>query len=358
MVAKCFSVTAAVCAAVLGLSAAAPSSACSFHIAKVEKTAADWLVSAEHLVLARPNPENPLQYKAITALRGGDGTGPLPFLVASGSRRLLAGNPEDSVLFAAGENGNWVLVAYADAAFRPVMRQILAESEHWGGGYSEDRFRMFEALQDHPNARIRTLALREIDKAPYAMLRGIDLRLAPDDILDDLWTLEGYAYQPVRILLLGISGSDEARDEVYSFLDRVQDWAWAENLGAYATALIELDGGDGLRRLEDMFLSSDDQPLDKMEQIVAALAEQHASGNPEHADQISGTLRRYAAARPAAIPAIARQFSARSDWSQTGLMELVLSQRGEFSSQDLLSVAVYLAQARAAGIVPAHVQKG
>lgn len=331
-----------------GILAAQPALSCGFHMLKPEKTSADWLVDAPHLVFARPDPENPLRYSVETALRGAEGLDPIPFLVDTGSRRRLELYPEDAMLLAVDEEGEWVKVTYADADFRALSSVILAKAESWSAGAEEDRFRTFAALLDHQDPVIRRLALSEVDKAPYGLLRSIDLRLSAEEILDGLWTPYGYVYRPVRILLLGISGSETAREEVYSYVDRARGWDGSSDLGPYATALIELDGAAGIDRLDEGFLADISQPLTSLDPVLAALAEHSAHGDPALAPEISAALGRLIQARPESTGMIARQFAARSDWSLAPLLEPAMAQRDQLSSQDLVSVAVYLAQAKAA----------
>ncbi len=358
MVLKQLSRLASGCALTALLSAATAAGACGFHLVKAEKTPVDWLVDASHLVLARPDPEQPMRYDRGQVLRGGDGIGRLPFLVDSARRRQFDANSEDSMLFAANEDGNWVLVSYADENFRTIMAQVLDKAEDWKGSYGEDRFHTVETLMDHPDPAIRRLALSEIDKAPYAMLREIDHGLPAEQILDDLWTLEGYPYQPVRILLLGISGSEMAREEVHGYMERVRSWAWSDNLGAFSTALIELDGALGIDLLEDYFLSDPDQPLDKLDMVVAAVSEHHAYGDPALGGRLTAAIERFLAVRPEALGMAARQFAARSDWSLAPLLEPAMANRESLNAQDLVTIAVYLAQAKAEAALAAPLSEG
>lgn len=330
------------------LSAAQPAASCGFHLVKPEKTAVDWMVGAPHLVLARPDPENIMRYRIETVLRGGNGLDPIPFLVDAGKRRKMALHPGDAVLFAATESGQWVQVAYADAAFRELSGKILLNADAWSSAYPDDRFRMFAALLDHPSPAISALALSEVDKAPYDMLRTIDLRLSEMDILDQLWSLDSYVFQPIRVLLLGVGGGDIAREEVYAYVDRVQHWDRAENLGAYSTALIELEQAAGIAALEERFFADPVQKLEKLDLVIAAMAEHSSAGEPALRPHITQALTRLADNRPDAIPLIAQQFSARGDWSQTDVMKNALKNRKLATTRDLMPVAAYLSQARMA----------
>ncbi len=334
------SLAGALLAAALALVPAPQTLACAFHTDLPEKSVADWLVDGIEVVLARPDPENPYAFR-ITEVIHSAGTPPeVNLLVNSELRRKLMAHPEDEVLLA-NDGYGWTILSYVDPVFRPIMREVLARAPGWNGVYGAERLEIFAALQDSADVDLRQLALTEIDKAPYALLRG-------------LWLPQAYGYQPIRVLLLGLTGSEAARDEVRGFLLRVADWEWANNLGAYATAAIELDGIDGVRLLESGFLANPAQPLANLEQVIEAMAIQHGVAPPEVRAEIAATLQRFVHARPQGAAPIARQFMTREDWSQGPLLAGLMEAKALPSAQDLLTVAVYVAQARGAGVIEAR----
>jgi len=340
---------AASCAA--AMIAAAPAAACSFHTYLPERTAVDWMVDSADLVLARPDPQNEFVYKPVDVLRGKAPETELGFLVDSVSRQKLASHPDEAVLFARGSDGAWNRVAYVDTAFREVMERVIAESPSWGAGVDPARFAIAAELHDHPDPKLRKLALRELDQAPYALLRDLDLRLPPDVLLRDFWTPQEYPYQPIRVLLLGLDDTEAARVAVRGFAERAAGSAWASNLGAYATALIEQDGAEGVALLEERFLADPRQPLDKLELVVEALAIQNGVGSPDLRDRISAALEGFVAARPEGAALVARQFFNYQDWSQAAPLAELMHERRIASSADLMAVAIYVAQARRPGSV-------
>lgn len=332
--------------------------ACAFHTYKPERTAVDSLIEARQLVLARPDPKNEFVYRVVQVIRNGPAISQLPFLVNSQSRRRLAANPDDAVLFAAGNNAQWRLVAYVDSDFRRIMQAVLKNAERWRTGYHPARLEMFAALQDHPNPALRDLSIRELDKAPYALLRRINVRIPPETLLASLWTREGYPYQSIRVLLLGLTRSSKARAEIRAFIDRVADWDEARNLGAFATALIELEGGGGVARLEDIILANRAQPLQKVEQVIEALAIHNRVGSPKLRKAITAALGRTVQARPETAAAVARQFAARGDWSQASSLKASLEQGTVAELPNRLAVESYLARAKAVGASPSTAEVG
>ncbi|WP_223423592.1 hypothetical protein [Tateyamaria pelophila] len=339
-----------VCAVMMTFGATA-SLACGFHTYLPEKTAVDWIINSDHLIVARNSPENEFQFEVLQTLRGTAPSVKITHLVDTRTRTRFAANPQDASLFAFDQDAqDWKFVAYLTPDYRNVVDEVLARAPNWQDTYDPDRFQFFEALQDHPDEVLRMLALREIDQAPYGLLRTMDVRIPTDDLLAELWSLNGYPYQPIRVLLLGLTDDQEARDELYDFIDRVASWNWANNLGAYATALVEIDGGVGVEVLEEKFLSDTSQPLDKLEQVVEALAIHNDIGTPDLRSVISASIARLVALRPETAPLVARQFGNRQDWSQALALESVVRERALSNGQDILQVAVYVAQGRNAAL--------
>jgi hypothetical protein len=230
-----------------------------------------------------------------------------------------------------------------------VVARVLSEKDGWVKPYDAARLEIFEALQNHPEQALRDLALLEIDKAPYALLREMEIRIPVGNLLADMNTPQAYPYQPIRALLLGLSGDDKARTRLRSLIDTFfASERTTAHLGAFATALLEIDGVDGVHSLEQGMLSDDRQPLDKLEQVVEALAIHNGFGSDEMRANIASALLRMVRSRPETAPLIARQFGSREDWSQAGNLEMLVRERKLKAAADLMTVAVYVAQAKAA----------
>jgi len=343
---------------VWGLGGIDAARACAFHLYKPAKTVIDRVIETDHLVVARANPENEFVYQVVETLRGNGSHATIAQLVDTRTRRKLAANPQDGVLFAFDTaTGQWRLIAYLTPQYRSVIDRVLSGMGTWQGAYDPARFAIFEALQDHPEPALRELALREIDKAPYELLREIDLRMPVDSLLAGLRTLQDYPYKSIRILLLGLSGDDAARREIHAFFDRVADQDLAQHLGAFATALVEIDGTAGIALLEGKLLSDPRQPLDKLEQVVEALAIHNGVGSHETQQDIAAALGRLLRMRPEAAPLMARQFGSRQDWTLAGQLAPIVAQRRLSKWADLM-VAVYVAQAKAATASGSKAQGG
>lgn len=342
------------------LTFAGQATACAFHTVKPEMTAIDWLIASDHVVVARADPENPFAYKVTETLAGGGLKATIPDLVDSHTRHALAIHPADGVLFTHdAATMTWRRVAYLSPAYRAVVDRVLAEKDGWEQPYDQARFEIFEALQDHPSRDLRELALREIDKAPYEVLRAIKLKIPVADLLADLDDTREYLYQPIRALLLGLSGDAAASERLRAQVDLVSDPdRTTYHLGAFATGLIEIDGTEGIALLEQKVLADPRQPLDKLEQVVEALAIHNGAGSNEVKAAINEALGQMVTARPETAPLIARQFGGREDWSQAARLAPLIEGRMLHKAVDLLPVAVYVAQAKGAGAFAASPAQG
>ncbi len=321
-------------------------SACAFDMKKPERTQIDWIVDAEYLVLARPSDRNPFAFKVEQVLAGTARVPDIAQLVDSTTRRKLAATPQDAVLFAYREENGWRRVAYVNADFRPIMDVALAHRTAWQGGMPPSRVAFISDLHADENPRHKTLVIGELDKIPYPQLQTLDVNIPDQELIQDLWSREGYKYQAILALLLGLSGTPEARAEIQAYMARVREWDWAENLGAFAAAYIELDGVAAVEDMTRSMLLDPNQPLDKLEQIVMAFSVHHGIANPQVEAAVQSALAKLVAQRPQAAVPVARQFALRSDWSQAALLEPLVRERRFGTMGDLLTVSVYLARAR------------
>ncbi|MBO9452232.1 hypothetical protein J7426_18305 [Tropicibacter sp. R16_0] len=320
--------------------------ACGFHYYIPENTSVDRLLQSKDVILARPSRQNRFEFEATKVLRGQGPSQKLPFLVSTVLRKKMELNPQDHIVLERAPEGTWKHVSYANAAYVEMVKSVLANSETWSRNYTPDRFAMFAKLLNSPDPALKELALREVDKAPYEMLRQIDVNLSSEDLLSQLWTIKGIPFQSIRILLLGLSGDDAARVEIHRFIDTSKDKDRAENLGAFSAALVEMDGLDGVTRLETTYLTDTSQPLAKLEQVVEALAIHNAVASFELHKAITDALSQMILQRPETAPMVARQFGNRQDWSQGETVALALKNKAIKNPAEQFMVASYVSRAQ------------
>jgi hypothetical protein len=315
---------------------------------KPERTAIDWIVEADQIITARPARDNAFMFEPIAILAGDSNGIDIPYIVDSTTRRKLENNPGVSVIFARVADEPWQRVGLMDDVLGPIFRTALERRSAWEIGNDSDRLTMIEDLQNHPDPRVQALVISEFDRLPYHILRDAEITIPAEQLLSDLWTRQGYPFQAIRVLLLGLHGNDAARAEITSYIDRVADWDWAQNLGAFAAAWIEIDGVEAVEGLGELMLRDPGQPLDKLEQVVTALSVHNSVADAQVRHAISAEIAEFIALRPEAAGIVARQFTARADWSQAAILAPLVQDRRLHSAADLLTVSIYLAQARQA----------
>ena len=327
--------------------------ACAFDMVKPELTQIDRIIEAERLVLARSGQTNPFTFEATNVLVGPD-EGPLiEYLVDSTTRRRLARNPSDEVLFSYSVDQGWKRIAYVDESFRIVLDTALENRSEWQTGMTQSRVDFIKTLQERDNRADWTLIIGELDKVPYRQLREMDLNISDDELRAELWSKRGYPYQAILALLVGLSGTAESRAEINGFIERAIDRDSVDNLGAFTAAYLELEGAQGAKNLEHGFLLNPFQSLEKLEQIVMAMSVHHGLEDLELRNSIHKAIGRLVTNRPEAGAIIARQFSLRSDWSQASQLEPLVRKRQVASLTDMLTISVYLGRAREAASVKA-----
>lgn len=336
-----------------------PAVACAFHFYAPERTAIEWLLESDHIVTARPDPDAPFQYLVVETLWGDERSVAMSRLVDRPTRRRFARDPGSTVVFAYDRTeDSWRSLGFADDEYRPIVDQVLARRADWAEGYHKDRFAIAQALHDHSDPWLRRLGLAELDRAPYALLRTLDLRLDADFLLTNLWSLTTSDEVPIRVLLLGLSHEEAARHAIVAQIHNWQTLADTQHLGLFATALIEINGAHGLDLLATLFLSDLEQPLAKLEAVIEAMAIHSTSGAEAIRHQIQTILTLATEKRPDLAEVVAKHFANRSDWTMARTLEQLLAQNRLASVGAMLQVSRYVALARqgdrlnAIGLVP------
>lgn len=318
--------------------------ACAFHTALPEATVSEQIAGSLAVIAARPANANPFRFEAVTVLKGDAPYDHPPHLVDSGTRSRLSRNPSDAVLFARNADGSWTRLIMLDAATRPIVDHILDDIDRWASPEGASARRdLFAGLLDHPDDRIRRLALRELDALPYSVLREGHYPIGAENLLNGLTDMQEIPFAPIRILLLGLTQGDAAKAAIDHQVRRMARDFGDMHLGAWITAAIEIGGPDGLAKVEQLFLGKARQSTEtQIAAIIQALAVQRAGGDIILGPAIDATLRRLAEANPKAAPQIARTFGATSDYSQASLIRDLVSARAFSSPGDFILAATYV----------------
>ncbi|MEM6637516.1 MAG: hypothetical protein AAF667_16675 [Pseudomonadota bacterium] len=327
------------CSALVGSAALA----CSFHNYVPRPTMVDRLLNTEHIVLARADPDDPLRFQPLQALEGEADLVDLPFLVDAATRQRLNADPQAKVLFTRdGAYGEWLRVAYVDAEMSAVLNTVMEHRDAWQIGEDDDRFATFAGYLDHPDRAVRHLALRELDRADYGVLRQLDPKVDTANTLSALSDPAEADLVPIRYLLLGLAGDAALEQKLRAGLS---DSLNRQNgvLGAKTVALLELGGAARAEELARSFLSNSDVPLADREMMVEAFALLSIYGAPDMQVAVRTSVAAAIQAAPDIGAPVARQFGGRGDWSMHETLEAAVRDRRVTSPLEVILLSQYVA---------------
>jgi|GEM_PF-421469 len=257
-----------------------PSSACQICLPFPTESLADRILAAEHLVLARENPEQPYTLAPIRSLEGASAT-PMDVFLDSSSRRWLSFDPNRSILCGwFGEEGGWKYLARHGALFAPVLQDILSRRQQW----QDDpiaRARYFADYLAHDDRLLAELAHLEVARAPYSVLIHYADRISREQLLEKLGNPRMIEWQALYILLLAQHDHPDDHELIHAKVTRNAKWSLTLQTAAWATALIEIDGADGIDRLSELYLGEAEREPEELAAIHAALRVHGNEGRPE-----------------------------------------------------------------------------
>lgn len=345
--------------AVLILSAI-PALACPVCITAPERTVADRILDSETVVLAREDPSKPFAFVPVQVLKGSADVAPIPLLVDSTTRQRLRAVPEDAVLLVRASVGatqpfallgkpqvEWQHLAYADAPYRTLIGQILSLRDDWRADQTgRARFAFFEALLDHEDPAIRDLALSEIARAPYRLVRTMTLRLTSAEIIRSLRDLTMIPWAPTYILLLGHRNDPAGRQLIRGAVRAGAIYGAQSNLAAWATALIEIDGPAGISMIAQNYLRASGRSPAELTAIITAFGVHATDGDPALRPLIVAEYHRLAHTNPEVAPIIAHYLASLNDCSQATYFEGLLDKADLWSPPEGFMLSVYVAMSR------------
>jgi hypothetical protein len=338
-------------AALLLLTAPDRLAACAFHTALPKASLADDITRSQEVIAARPATDNPFRFEPVAILRG-EATGQSPpYIVDSVTRARLARNPDEAVLFARAADGTWTRLLLLDAATRPLIDLMIARAEAWAApAGAEERRDTLAGFLAHPDARLRRIALRELDALPYGVLRGGTYPVEATELLDGIADIDQMPFAPIRILLLGFDDGGIAREAISRRVAMMAELGVGTNLGPWITAAVESGGEEGIADVERLFPTAPDQLSEgQLTEIVRAFALTSAEGDPGLRRAIDGAIRRLVSLDPGAAPLIVRVFDTTADYSQVDLIRELVAARAFKDLPGLMAAAAYINRARMPG---------
>jgi hypothetical protein len=347
VVAACWTAAAARASVVfaalaLGLAVTvSPAAACSVCIDLPDDTLTDRIWDADTVALGRSDPANPFAYRIVETLSGGTEV-PVGYLVNSIERRRMASDPEHVTLLLHGSDG-WRIDGHGGAELVALARQILAQEATWGDeAIDPDRIAAFVARQAHSDPAIRRLALAELARAPYALLRGIEVTLDPDWLAAMTTDATWYAWQPILVQLMGLHTDPAAHALVRANALSAQP----TDSVPWLIALIEIDGAAGIARILA------ENPEGEAASAAAAALVAHADPEHEHALAVGAALRQLALSDPRVAAECIPGLRALGETSVAPDIERMLAEgrvadpRGAFALRSYIAAARRTAEAR------------
>lgn len=250
----------------------APSArACVLCLPYPKKTSVDYVVESDTVVLARENPASPFYYAPVETLKGHYEGYAIPLLVDSTTSRELQLQPALRVVLAQDRpGGTWRRLGLVGSEYQAVMR--VAAGWSVGSKTLHERAVFFAPYLRHRDRALAELAFLEVARAPYATIRDLRTTVGRDDIYRVIRDFFHVEWHGLYILMLGMSDRDDDLAFVRRKLETAAKYGIAINLGAYATAFIEMVGPDAVDALMSEYFAGSDRSSAELLEIVNALS--------------------------------------------------------------------------------------
>ena len=310
---------------------------CPICLTLPEESAADHLLAAKTVVLAREDPERPFHLAAIETLVGEPESGEIDLFLDSSTRRLLKTRPDRAVVLArVKEKSEWVWrrLGVSDSNFGPVVREIVAQRATWKKN-PQARVAYFGERLAHPDRQVRELARLEIAAAPYKEIRKLGKVVPREELRRSLRNIRDAAWHPLYILLLAQSGDPEDRAYLLESFDAAARFGSSLRLAAWATAYVELRGRDGLAVIEERYGRNPGRSRSEIEAIVQALSVLGTGGSADMQGRIVAVYRSLLRSHPAMAPRIVGDLEAWG-WLDDDFALLLAQPRQERSFEEEL----------------------
>jgi hypothetical protein len=269
------------------------SEACQICIPLPQKSAADFLLESDVVVLAREDPERPFYFARVAVLKGSPGEGKIDLFLDTSARRHLTLHPEHSILLVKGgdaTNPGWRRIGLMDDALASIVQETLRRARIWKENPAE-RTAFFARRLDDASPQIRTLAHLELARAPYAEIRKYGDVLSREAIRAFLGEIRYVEWHPLYILLLAQDGRPEDVQRIRKSMESAARFGSTLNLSAWATALVEIDQEKGVQFLEKHYLTQAGRSGEELRAICAALSVHGTSESGALRDRIVGAYR-------------------------------------------------------------------
>jgi hypothetical protein len=327
--------------------------ACGVCIEKPEKTVSDRLLNADAVVIAREDDGRPYSFAPVAFLTGAAHDAPIPFLVDSSTKRRLDSNPVDGVLMLR-EGEAWTRAGYANAAWQSTAAEILEHGADWQND-PRARFAFFEAVLHGPDRFLRDVAIDELSRASYDLVRGMTQPIDGAVAQQALTDRTEIPWQSFYILMLGLSDRVEDHALVRERIALAARLGRGTHLDSWATALVEIDGTEGVTRLVDAWFQAPHRSSEALRAVIAALTDHAKYGDPTLKAAILEALAALPLRHPDVVGTVAAALGEIGDFSRaeairSAVASLPTKDRRRLDAAELFAASSYLYRSRHAGM--------
>lgn len=324
--------------------------ACGVCIEQPEKPLSDLILGADAVVLAREDTARPYHFGVTTVLFGSvEDDAPIPFLVDSLTKRRLKANPADGVLLLQ-DGPSWIRVGYADAEVRKIATEILNRGPGWRTAPGT-RFGFFNALLHDANPYMRHLAVDELSRAPYDLIRRMERPTGGARARNALADKAQFPWLRFHILMLGLSDNPEDHALIRDKLAVETRLGGGPHLEAWATAYVEIGGADAVTDLVRVWFETPQRKPEAVRAVIAALATQARYGDATLKRPIVAEFANLAQRRPDVVGSVAAALGKIGDFSHGDLIQMAVTNTYAGNSKqvdaaELFAASVYVHQSR------------
>ena len=323
--------------------------ACMVCIPFPEDTATDQLLGADVVVLARENPGQPFSYLAVEVLKGDLDEPAIDLFVDSSTRRRLALQPDHAVVLTLDAGSKqWRSAGYANAPYQALVREILARAPSWSlSNRAQSRATFFLPYLADADPRVHELAYLEVGRASYDTIRRADAMVPAAQVHRFLANQQYLEWHALYILLLGVDANPAEAEAIRAEMASSAGFDAKLNLGAWATALIEVDGADAIDWLETTYLGAPGRDPDTVLEIVKALSVHGARQDSGLRERIADSYGVLIKSHPSLAGWAARDLTAWKDWRFATALAVLRERRPSIDSASAYAIDYYIGRAQA-----------
>ena len=331
------------------LSFSSLANACAICVPYPTKTAADYIVESETVVLARENPDKPWSYIPVETLKGKTNFSPIDTFLNSPTRRLLEIYPERGVVFVQDtkDKTKWRGLGFADQEYEEMIREIIQRAPHWqqSGTLNESRLAFFANYLGHENRDLHELAYLEIGRAPYGQIKHLDTKWSLSQIRALLRNPVYVEWFPLAILMLAHNRDMSDRDYIIGKFSSKANFGLTNNLSAWATALIEIREDAAIVEIEEKYFRSSTRSREELVAIIAALSEHGSNGHTHLLDQIVQSYSILLDYHPQMASYVAKDLMTWGRWELSEQLTKILNTIEHSDPLTAYAIRLYLSQA-------------